>query len=244
MSLSIYIIDDEFHAKEILTSYVRKTPGLVLQGAATDPLEALDELRNDPPALTFLDVDMPGLSGLEMARLLHGKTRIVFTTSFRDFGPEAFELAVSDYLLKPVSYERFLSSVRKVESLLEQEDERRDAGQAALYVKTGIKGHLTRLVSTEILFVKSDRNYVDIQMKDQVITAYLTLSDLEEKLPRRQFCRVHRSYLVNLEQIRAIEPGRIRLITGQAIELGRSYKEALLQRLNGQLLSGYRNGTP
>ena len=106
MNLSCYVIDDEFHALELLIAFIAKTPGLELAGASTKPLAALPEIQNHPPDITFLDVDMPDLSGLDLAGLINRQTTVVFTTSYREFAPEAFEKEASDYLLKPIDDER------------------------------------------------------------------------------------------------------------------------------------------
>jgi two-component system LytT family response regulator len=115
MMLNAYIVDDERHAITVLAGFIARTPGIELAGSSTSPLAALGELGTlPPPDLLFLDIDMEELNGLEMVRMVDARTRIVLTTSFREYGPEAYALSVADYLLKPVSYERFLQCVQKL----------------------------------------------------------------------------------------------------------------------------------
>lgn len=230
MNLTTYIVDDESHAVDTIADYICRTPGLALVGSATDPVGALELLTVNPPQLIFLDVDMPGISGLEVAGLVAGKTCIVFITSFREFGPEAFELNAVDYLLKPISYERFLKCVQKVQQHLINTGLRKD-GNDFLLVKGDFKGKFIKIPVRDILYIQSSMHYVDIYLPGERITTYLTLARLEGRLPEDDFCRVHRSFIINLKQIKAIGKSSIRLETKELIPLGRRYRDEFFKRI-------------
>lgn len=235
MNLTTYIVDDESHAIDTIADYISRTPGLSLSGSATDPVMALALLTDNPPQLLFLDVDMPGISGLELAALVAGKTSVVFITSFREFGPEAFELNAIDYLLKPISYARFLLCIQKVQQQLTK------TGPGAkendyLFVKADLKGKFIKIPVPDILYIQSSLHYVDIYLPGEKITTYLTLSEAEEKLPAENFCRVHRSFIVNLKRIKAIEQSEIRLENKERIPIGRGYREEFFKKINPTFL--------
>jgi DNA-binding LytR/AlgR family response regulator len=240
MTLTTYIIDDESHAIETLADYVGRTPGLILQGSSTDPVASVALLSGDnAPMLTFLDVDMPGISGLELANLVRHHTAIVFVTSYREFGPEAFELNAVDYLLKPISYARFLNCIQKVQKQL--------AGSGSLendmdiiYVKGDLKGKYIRIKLWDILYIESSLHYIDIHVTGEKITTYLTLAELEAKLNPNKFCRVHRSFIVNLNRIKAVEQSQIRLDNKLIIPLGRSYRDIFFKRINPSLIASQK----
>jgi two-component system LytT family response regulator len=242
MTITTYIIDDEYHAVEVLTDYIGKTPGLTLTGSSTDPLQALEAITTmQAPLLTFLDVDMPGLSGIELGKLISGSTKVIFTTSYREFGPEAFELGAADYLLKPISYERFLKCVQKIRTELSSKDDQHVKEPFSFFVKTDIKGKLVRIMANDIIYISSDQNYLHIHLSHEKIKAYLTMSELLEQLPAAQFCRTHRSYIVNLNCVKGVEPGQIRLSNQVVIDLGRTYRDELMQRLNSTLIISHRD---
>ncbi|WP_184549774.1 LytR/AlgR family response regulator transcription factor [Mucilaginibacter sp. FT3.2] len=240
MTLSCYIIDDEFHAVEVLTDYVEKTPGLQLAGSATDPLLGLDAITNSFPDITFLDLDMPGITGLELARIAGNSTAIVLTTFHRGSGPEAFEIGVADYLLKPISYERFLKCIQKIKQEKQLAASLVASGPFSFLVKTDTKGKLFRIFAPEIIYISSEKNYLHIHLEKETIKAYLTLTELLEKLPAEQFCRVHRAFIVNLRCVRTIEPGFARLTNHTTVDIGPTYREDFLQKLDAELIVSHR----
>ena len=143
MNLTCYIVDDESHSIEILKSFIEKTPGLELAGSSTDPLFALNEVMvAGPPDITFLDVDMPELSGLELAGLINEYTKVVFTTSFPEYAIDAFEIDAEDYLLKPIAYERFLKSIKKVKKNMLEKSPGNDQPDDFFLIKSEIKGKM------------------------------------------------------------------------------------------------------
>jgi two-component system LytT family response regulator len=233
--MNVTIIDDERPAITLLSAYVQRTGSLVLESSFTDPMDALEHFNKMPvPELTFLDVNMPGISGIDFARIVGSKTKIILTTSFRDYGPEAFELLITDYLLKPFSYERFLAAVEKV-----------PAGQTLIaqlpdffYVRTETRGKYLRITVQDIISVEGSDNAVRITMHTGIITAVHTLADVQSWLPAREFFRIHRSYIINLSMIHAVDHGQVHLNNGAVIPIGRQFREQFMDHLNRLIISG------
>jgi len=234
-----YVVDDEPHAIETLVSYIEKAPGLELLGSSTNPLEALELINNSVhPDITFLDVDMPQLSGLDLAGLINDRTAVIFTTAFPNYALGAFEKNAVDYLLKPISLERFLSSVKKVSGQLRAHIQ--DPANDHIFIKANIKGKVTRLNFTDIVYVESIKNYVIIYTEKEKMITYLTMKELEAALPPEKFFRVHKSFMVNSERIKTVNGVNILLQNDMIIPLGQMYKTALQDYINAKLVRSSR----
>ena len=226
-----YVVDDEPHAIETLVSYIDKAPGLELLGSSTNPLEALDLINTSVhPDITFLDVDMPQLSGLDLAGLISDRTAVIFTTAFPNHALAAFEKNAVDYLLKPISFERFLNSVKKVSVQLRAHIQ--NPANDHIFIKANIKGKVTRLNFTDIVYVESIKNYVIIYTEKEKMITYLTMKELEAALPPEKFFRVHKSFMVNSERIKTVNGVNILLQNEMMIPLGQMYKTALQDYIN------------
>lgn len=240
MMMTVYIIDDEAHAINTLKAYIEKTPELQLIGSSTDPVSALPFLTgDDPPMLLLLDVDMPGISGLELAGLLPRNISTVFITSFREFGVEAFELSAVDFLLKPISYPRFLKAVQKVK---EEHSRPRvlEKDKSYLFVKGDVKEKYIKIVIAEIQFVRAALNYIEIHFAGDKVITYLTLAEILEELPSVNFCQTHRSYIVSRKHIRTIEKAQLKMENGEAVPIGGAYQDAFQQWLDPHVLVSKR----
>jgi two-component system LytT family response regulator len=225
--IATYIIDDEVHAVATLSSYVSRTPGLHLSGSATDAAAGLHQIQGaTAPDLLFLDIDMPEINGLEIARLLGGRVPIIFTTSYWEYGVEAFEVQAIDYLLKPFSYARFLEAIQKTQQQMQRTRPLADQ----LFVKTGIKGQLEKVVLSELIYAESMENYVLLHSRSGARMVHVPLSELADDLRERGFVRVHKSFLVNISFIDRIEPGQLKLANQVTVPIGRAYREAFQQR--------------
>lgn len=234
-----YVVDDEPHAIETLASYIEKAPGLELLGSSTNPLEALDLINTSiHPDITFLDVDMPQLSGLDLAGLISDRTAVIFTTAFPDYALGAFEKNAADYLLKPISFERFLNSVKKVSGHLQAHIQ--DPANDHIFIKANIKGKVTRLNFTDIVYVESIKNYVIIYAGEEKMITYLTMKELEAALPPEKFFRVHKSFIVNAEKIKTVNGVNILLQNNIPVPLGQRYKTALQEYINAKLVRSSR----
>lgn len=240
--MTCYIVDDEFHAIEILEEYIEKTEGIKLIGTTTNPLQALDEIGNTHfPDVIFADVDMPQLSGLEFAGYVSVYSLIIFTTAHPRFAVQAFEKEAFDFLVKPVQYQRFLKSIQKVRKhLTSKEVTPLPAYEDFFYAKSEIKGKIIRFEFADIVFVKSEGNYIEINLEKEKHLIYLTMSEIEKFLPEDRFSRVHKSTIINNRMIKAIEGNRILLTNGEKIDIGTTYKIQFLEKLTKRLLNSKR----
>ncbi|NVM66625.1 DNA-binding LytR/AlgR family response regulator [Mucilaginibacter sp. SG538B] len=231
--MTVAIIDDEPAAVALLSAYVQRTTCLALQATFTDPVDALVQFNHSLPDLTFLDIDMPGINGIDFARIIGSKTRIVLTTSFREYGPEAYELLVCDYLLKPFSYERFQQSINKVSAA---QGRPLPAGDF-FYVRTESRGKYVRINIPDVISLESKDNSVIISKTSGLVTALHTLSDIQAWLPAHHFLRIHRSFIINLAEIQAVDHGQVHMSNGMVIPVGRQYREAFIENMNKVLVN-------
>lgn len=237
-----FILDDEPAAIEILRTFVAMVPALTLVGSTTNPVEALGLIEREPVDLIFLDIHMPQLSGLAFMRLLPASTRVILTTAYAEFAVEGFELEALDYLLKPIAFERFLKAVQKVPragGLPGREAAASEEADDYIFVKAEGKGRLIRIAFNEIVYVEGLKNYVTITTTSEQIVTLLNLKDLLERLPPRRFVRVHKSYLVALDKIRAVDNNQILFQQSKGyVQLGDAYRTAFYQALQGKVLDG------
>jgi DNA-binding LytR/AlgR family response regulator len=241
MNLRCYVIDDEYHSVEMLMEYIAKTEGLELQGFSTNPLTALNEVTGaNPPDITFLDVEMPELSGMEFAGMANLYTKIIFTTSFQEFALEAFEKEAFDFLLKPISYARFRKSVQRIQRTAMEVKSVQNEKRDFFFVKTETKGKMVKVTINDILYVEGAQNYIKIHLVSGEIMPYLTINEIEQYLPLEQFTRIHQSFIINTARIKAVEQTRVTLEDGSVLNLGRFYKDAFLEKMNGLLLKSRR----
>ncbi|MEO0341461.1 MAG: LytTR family DNA-binding domain-containing protein, partial [Bacteroidota bacterium] len=195
------IIDDEPLAAQLLSSYAEKAEQLELLGTFSDPLKALGFIQLNAVDLIFLDIQMPELKGTQLAKIINPGISIIFTTAYPDYAVEGFELKALDYLVKPISFQRFLSAVQRVstEQKLEQTAASTTTTKDYLFVKT--EHRLQRLSFSDILYFQGMGDYVRIYTESTNIMTLENLKSFEEKLPSDQFMRVHKSYLIALEKI-------------------------------------------
>lgn len=227
------IIDDEFPARKLLSEYASKIANIKLCGVCDNAVHALELLQNEEVDLIFTDIQMPDLSGMEFIRSLKNPPLIVFTTAHSEYAIDSYELEAVDYLLKPISFPRFVQAVNKVQEriqLLRSKECEAKPEKDYFMVKADYK--LYRIDFVNILFVEGQSEYVTFHLKDnKKITAYYALKKLEEELPSRDFMRIHKSYIVSLANIESVE-GNLVTIAGQKLSIGKNYKDLLMDRLN------------
>ena len=228
MTINCTIIDDEPLAAGLLKSYVEKTPFLNLIGTYGSAIEAMKELRDTPAQLLFLDIQMPELSGIEFAKILPHETKIIFTTAFQQYAIEGYKVNALDYLMKPISYDDFLKAADKALewfSVTQKQDTY--ARDRFMFVKSDYK--LVRIALDDILYIEGLKDYVRIFLQDgQKIMSLMNMKKLEEYLPRPEFLRTHRSYIVHMSKAQSID--RFRIVFGQEyIPISDSYKEDVQQ---------------
>jgi DNA-binding LytR/AlgR family response regulator len=241
--LSCYIIDDELHAIKSLTAYIEKTPGLNLIGYHQNPLSALASFRekNEYADITFIDIDMPQLSGIELSALVKDKTAVVFTTADPAFALEAFELGIRDYLLKPFSFQRFLKCIEKLNDQIASLKSQLAASEEFFYIQTENKGKLQKIATKDILFIESQKNYISIVAGDKKFLTYLTLAEVKDKLPQT-FFRISKSYIINTDKITSIQGLEVFMDgTVQTFSIGTSYKEDFMKYMKNHILKTKRS---
>jgi DNA-binding LytR/AlgR family response regulator len=242
MTLRCYVVDNEDHAISLLSRHINKTPGLELAGTEINPLEALKKITSGEikADISFLDIEMPQLSGLDLAGLVQPYTHIVFTTAHEQFALRAFDTEVIDYLLKPIEYPRFLKAIQKVQKYLASESENNTDGRSFIFIQSETKGKMIRIKIDDIYFVAGAQNYVRIMLDDIGHLTYLTLKEMEDILPKQGFMRVHKSHLININKVDFVEGGMIHMTNGIPVQLGATYKKDFLDRINNHLIRSSR----
>lgn len=238
--IKCFVVDDEAHALKALSGYIQKTPGLELVGAEEDPLVALHAITSGKiaPDVVFADVDMPELTGIDLADLINRHTEIVFATAYPDYAIQAFEKNAIDYLVKPISYERFLQSISKIRARVSAKGRQAREEDTYFFVQSEMKGKMTKVYFDEITHIEALQNYVRIHTSDSALTTHLTMKTIEERLPEGKFSRIHRSFIVNNEKVRTVKGNQVILDDKSRLGLGTSYRDAFLQKIGEKLLKG------
>lgn len=227
------IVDDEPMAREILESHLRKIDNLILVASCKNAMEAFNEINSKTVDLIFLDINMPEISGLSFAKSINKYSKIIFTTAYREYAVDGFDLQAVDYLLKPISFERFLQAVTKyldynssiattepIELVQEKSD--------FIFVRSDRK--MVKVNFDEILYIESLSDYIKIHTLNKMIITRETITNIEAKLPNDLFLRIHRSYIVSIKKIESFTNEYIAL-NNKSIPISRSYKKAVLLKL-------------
>jgi DNA-binding LytR/AlgR family response regulator len=238
MSITCYVVDDESKAVELLKEYIERTPDLELVGSSQNPLNALDFLTSaNAPDLTFVDIDMRLLSGMELAGMVNLYTTVIFTTAFPEYALQAFENEAFDYLLKPINYNRFAKCIQRVRrKRIKLPQPHYSLRQDFFNVKSEVKGRMYKVRFDEVMYVEGADNYILIHTPDENHLTYLTLKEIEHHLPGDVFVRIHRSFVINLNYVRIIERNRVILTNGEYMVLGNNYKERFLSLMDEHLI--------
>lgn len=237
MSIRCIIVDDKPLAIDILKVYISKISFLDLVYTTQNPLEALEYIQTHSADLIFLDIQMPELNGIQFMKILGGKCKIILTTAYSEYALEGYEHDVADYLMKPVSFERFYKAVEKaVKSMdkmgIKEVDKTKDIlnemENNSLFVKTEYK--IQAIPFENILFIQARQNYVAIITTMQQVMSLQNIKVMEQKLPATKFIRVHKSYIVALGKINSIEKSHIN-IGRKVIPIGDSYRTSFFERI-------------
>lgn len=228
--LQCIIADDEPIARQILESYIQEVPNLELVGSYKNAFEVMEALQEKPVDLLFLDINMPKFSGLSLLKTIQQKPAVIITTAYSEYAIEGFELAVTDYLLKPFSLERFIQAVAKVNpstgvapQLVQKEDI-----QDSIFVKSDKK--IIKVEFETIDYIEAYGNYIKIFVSDTMILTPQTLSEFLAKLPKT-FLRVHKSFVINFNRLKLIDGNQIVLQNETKLPIGKSYRKAVLDRI-------------
>ncbi len=235
--INVIIVDDEPLAQDVLETYIEKIPELKLIQKCSNALEANEALKSNDIDLMFLDIQMPQLTGIDFLKTLTKPPLVIFTTAYDNYALEGFELNALDYLLKPISLERFMKAVNKaMDQINLQKKEGGGAemeGEDYIFVKADKK--LVKINYKDILYIEGLKDYVIIRMNTSRVITLQTMKSLEEKLPQHMFKRIHRSYIINLEKINAIIGNMVEVIEKNQpkhLPIGKNYRDELLEIVN------------
>lgn len=230
MQIQCYTIDDEPLAVELIESYIRRIPFLSCAGSFNNGIDAFAALKHNPVPLIFMDIHMPYISGLELAKIIDTyQTRVIFTTAYPQYALDGYRVNALDYLLKPIRFDQFLSSAERARKhILEIQTTGAGGLNGSITIKADYKLH--RLDFQEILYIESLRDYVCFHLKNgQKIQTLSTMKNMESQLPPTLFARIHRSFMVNLRLAESIERGHI-LIQNHKLPISDAYKDDVLVR--------------
>lgn len=241
--ISCMVIDDEPLAVNLLRDYVEKTPFLNLVYAGTQPVQALDELSRQPVDLIFLDIQMPDITGLQFMKIIGNKSRVIFTTAYSEFALDGYEYHAIDYLLKPITFDRFYVSALKAREIFGNNGRVAEVTQQPsatvvmdyIFVKTDSK--MVKVFLQDILFIEGLKDYISIHTTTGKLIVLDNLKDIHAGMPGHRFARVHKSFIISLEKIDTIERNRI-FIGDNSIPIGDSYREFFFASIKGKQFGG------
>ena len=229
-SLRCFVVDDEPLAVKMLENFIERTPFLELAGSFTDPVLALSEIRTQAPQLVFLDIQMPDLSGMELSRMIPDGTRIIFTTAFKQYAFESYEVSALDFLLKPIRYQKFLEAAEKARewfTLKEAATASSAVSDAPSSTFFKVDGALRKVELSDILFVEGMKDYVMVYLASQrqPLVTHVTMKAMEEMLPAG-FMRIHRSFIVALDKVASVSGTGDVKVGDRLLHVSDAYREA------------------
>ncbi|QHT70957.1 response regulator transcription factor [Rhodocytophaga rosea] len=231
MKYRYLIVDDEPLARKLVLAHTSKIEGLELAGECEDAIVAGNMLRSKPVDLLFLDIQLPEINGLKLMGTLKNPPAVIITTAYRDFAPEAFDLDVIDYLLKPIAFERLMKAVNKFfdrKAIVSHFSTGQEEQKAFIYLKAERKSH--KVYMEDILYVESLDDYVKVHLHNQMLITRENISQLEQKLPAEAFVRIHRSFIVAVKAVSCISLEGVE-VKGKRLPFGRVYKHSALAGL-------------
>ncbi len=231
--MNCIIVDDEPLARQLLESYIQQIDELTLLKSCKNAIEALALLERANIDLILMDIDMPVTSGIELLKSLQVSPHVIFTTAYREYALDAYDLDVVDYLLKPINFNRFLHAIAKIKQLKQYEPEKVVTAHSRyedtfLFLKENRE--MKKIFLKDILFIESLRDYVRVKTITQEVISYQKISYLEQRLPQQKFIRVHRSFIVPVERVSAFTQSSVK-VDSTNIPIGRNYKNATLSLL-------------
>lgn len=232
-SITCMIIDDEPIARDILSSFINKIPNLKLVYSCTNAMEAFELINKHTIDLFFLDINMPEISGLSLAKSINKNGKIIFTTAYREYAVDGFDLQAVDYLLKPISFDRFLQAINKyfeVTSISQKGNSYSLSNTNNDFIFVRADRKMVKVTFNDIIYIESFSDYIKIHLPNKTVITRETISNIETKLPQNSFIRIHRSYIIKIAKIECFTNEFIE-INKKAIPISRSYKESVLKRL-------------
>ncbi len=221
-------IDDEPKALEVIERYCHKTNLVDLRATFREPVKAIEFLNSERVDLIFLDINMPDISGMQLVQTLLPRPIIVFTTAYSHYAVESYDLNALDYLLKPITFERFLAAINKAAVALSSKNSVHNEDESTVFIKSGPQTYQVKV--GEILYLEKDGNYITVHLKDRNILIRENMGDIFDLVPEADFLRVHKSYVVAIKHIAMIGVHQL-VINGEKIPIGSTYRELLRSRL-------------
>ena len=229
------IVDDEPLAVKLLESFVEKTPQLRLEASFTDSVEALSWLRDHPVNLAFMDIQMPDMNGMELSHMLPEGMKVIFTTAFKEYAFESYEVSAIDFLLKPIRYNKFIAAVEKAVQWFSMAEEREKKEEIRETMFIRVDGELRQVSFQHILYIEGMRDYVRFHIEGErlPLTTHMTMKAVEDALPTGTFMRINRSYIVRLDKIRTVDRNLCAYIGDEVIRVTEAYREAFEHYCSG-----------
>ncbi|MFC0604461.1 LytR/AlgR family response regulator transcription factor [Winogradskyella pulchriflava] len=229
--VSCIIVDDEAIAREIITSHLAKIENIEIVAQCKNAIEAFNYISNNTIDLVFLDINMPEISGIAFAKSINKNIKVIFTTAYRDYAVEGFDLQAVDYLLKPIAFERLLKAVNRFfEVNAQSESLKNESTETNNFIFVRSNRKMLKVDFDAIIYIESFSDYIKIHLNDTVIVTRETISAIEAKLPKNDFLRIHRSYIICLSKIQSFTNEHI-TVNRIALPISRSYKKDVLKRL-------------
>jgi DNA-binding LytR/AlgR family response regulator len=223
-------IDDEPKALEVIERYCQKSDLVNLKASFREPVKAIELLNREKIDLIFLDINMPDISGMQLIQTLAEKPMVIFTTAYSNYAVESYNLNAIDYLLKPITFDRFLAAANKAFSLFSTKSKPsdKDDSAGAVFIKSG--SHTYQVKVSDILYLEKEGNYITVFLKDKQILIRENMGDIFDLVPKSEFVRIHKSFVVAIKHIAMIEVHQL-IINGTKIPIGSTYRESLRTRL-------------
>lgn len=228
MPMNCIVVDDDKFSRDVIVDLVKQNSLLHLVKTCNDAMEAANVLRSEKIDLIFLDIEMPKVSGIEFMKGLTQKPQVILVTSKKEYALEAFEHDVTDYVLKPIQFSRFTKAVERANIKYQSMHGKVSSEAEELFVKTN--NSLERVKVKDILFIEAEGNYAVINTVDQKLIVLSTMKELEDKLSKTDFMRIHRSFIVRVDKIKTIDDN-VAVIEKKIIPIGRSYREDFMKRV-------------
>ena len=235
--ITCIIVDDEPLAVKLLESFVAKTPQLRLEASFTDSVEALSWLKEHPVNLAFMDIQMPDMNGMELSHMLPEGTKVIFTTAFKEYAFESYEVSALDFLLKPIRYNKFIAAVEKAQewfmhsqpqpaNITPLSSHPSPLTKTSMFIR--VDGELRQISFDHILYVEGMKDYVRFHLENErlPLTTHMTMKTVEDALPTDTFMRINRSYIVRLDKIRTVDRNLCVYIGEEIIRVTDAYREA------------------
>jgi two-component system, LytTR family, response regulator len=228
-----FIVDDELNAISVLKRFIKRLPHLLLIGYETNPMQGIATIIREKPDLVFLDISMEEMNGIDVMKIVRQQTKVIFCTAFTEYAVKSYELGAVDYLLKPIAFDRFVEAVQRMQDVFTATINA-EINANHIYIKWGVKGKLIKIDFDEIDYMQAKSNYVGIYRGENNILTYESMKEIDGRLPGNKFVRIHKSYIVALDKIAAVDNNVVVLKNKVQLPISSNYKEGFLAKMKGR----------